>query len=127
MGHYFQYHSVEGMGGPPSEPFRVLTRKPVRNDVIGERIWLVMGEKGTPSRFFLHSTFIADQLTDSSTPGFDTEIRGKLGKLFEPPIPLDDEYWFPAFLQRTGNFAFGFTEITKDLRVVGGLRTLANC
>jgi hypothetical protein len=128
MRHFVQYHNCDAMGGPPAASFRVLTGKPVSNDIVGERVWLIVGEGENPNkRFFLHSTFIATEVADTDAPGFVTQVSGESGVQFDPAIALDDEHWFLGLLKQTGQFAFGWTELTGHNSVIGGLRTLAKC
>ncbi len=124
MDHWVQYHNVEKMGGWPTLPFRVLTNKPANTDLIGARVWLILGEGSGQKRFMLHSTFLIDSVRDSDERGFHAEVRGSSGTLFEPAPDIESTYWWQELERCTGNFAFGFTNVTGKNGLVGGLREL---
>ncbi len=123
--HFVQYHNVDQMGGPPTDPFCVWTNKETELDE-GDRIWLVVGDGGCPKRFYLYSTFIVRQIESCLHRGFRTRIRGINGKVFDRSVPLNDEYWFDSLKERIGRGAFGLTRIQR-VGLIGRLREIGEC
>ena len=126
MPDYVVYHNPDKRGFSAAEckDFRVLTSNTVPNEVIGSRIWLLTGE-GRPRKYYLASTFIAENVTHDDVEGFQNCISAAIGQMFRPMIRIDEENWFPDFLYHQGNFAFGFGVIREE-QVVNGLRLLWN-
>ncbi|MBK9528105.1 MAG: hypothetical protein IPO41_07235 [Acidobacteria bacterium] len=126
MKDFIVYHNPDIMGYPVSNhgTLSVLTNKKV-TDVVGDRVWLLTGE-GRPRRYFLCAWFFIDQVESGEADGFVTCLRGETGKSFDPLIPIEStEDWFKNFRTAQGNFAFGFSVITKD-ETVARLEKLAS-
>lgn len=75
MPDYVVYHNPDKRGFSAAEctDFRVLANKPAPNEVIGSRIWLLTGE-GRPRKYYLASTFIAENVTHDDAEGFQNCI-----------------------------------------------------
>jgi len=71
-----------------------------------------MGE-GTPKRYSLCYWFTADGKESGDFQGYQYHVIGTNGERFIPPIPLNDQAWFPEFRRSQGNFAFGLSPITQ--------------
>jgi hypothetical protein len=125
MKDFLVYHNPDAMGVDVRKvnAFAIVTNKPVTDNVIGSRVWLLTAS-GKPRTFLLRSYFIVDQV-DSNVDGFQTRLSGTTGKVFEPMIELNHEHWFDALKKSQGNFAFGLQRIQNE-RFIGGLEKLAN-
>jgi hypothetical protein len=125
MTDFVVYHNTDQMGEltDSGEWLSVLTNKS-HLDVLGERIWLIVGE-GQPRKYYLGMWLRAEAVEPDATGVFSTEIRGRgrvLGK-DERPL-LNDASWFAAFLRRQGSFGFGLNPV-GDAAVERELETLA--
>lgn len=128
MKHYVVYHS-DRMPYPAEEVtgLAVYTNKAV-GPVEGSRVWLLTGKGKSPKKFYLVSTFIADEVDRSGREGFESVVSGRKGRIFPPPfVRLDHRPWFPAFQKDQGNFAFGFQIIGKPEFVVGLSEAAKEC
>lgn len=123
MQHFVVYHNPDVMGYPALDVERlaIYTNKR-RADAAGKRVWLITGE-GKPRQYKLRSTFIVEAVGTSDKPQFGARVTGKEGHLFHPMPTLNRESWFPLFLKKQGNFAFGFQPI-NDSVVEKGLQKL---
>ncbi len=124
--HFVVYHAPDkrGFSIHDNPPKSIVTNRPVKN-TIGNRVWLVTGE-GKPRRYFLASTFVVDHIGTDGPAGFPNSASGEIGQTFRPPLAMDDEPWFPAFLKFNGNFAFGLNEFTSRPEFIEGLWRLIN-
>lgn len=124
MKHFVAYHNTEKMGRPlhESEPFRLLTNKPV-NHLLQQTVWIVTGEGDDPRRYSLGSVFPVTEVGDSIVDGFTRFATGS-GHVFQPPVALNEQEWFRKLLQVTGRFGLGVLEI-KDETIIAGLIRLA--
>ena len=123
MQHFVVYHNPDVMGYPALDVERLaINTNKRRVDAVGGRVWLVTGE-GKPRVYRLRSTFIVLAVADSDKPEFGARVTGKEGHLFHPMPALNMEPWFPQFLKKQGNFAFGFQPI-NDSSVEDGLQRL---
>jgi hypothetical protein len=125
MRHFIAYHNAERMGRPLHEgdPLRLLTSKSV-DRLVGDIVWFITGEGLGRRRYALGSVFRVEDVSDAAEEGFKHSASGP-GHVFRPPVPLNDEEWFPEFLRSTGNFGFGLQEV-KDERVIEALKRLAS-
>ena len=59
MRHFIAYHNTERMGWHlhDRDPFRVLTRKPVRH-LVNQTVWFVVSQGALPRRYSLGSVFV---------------------------------------------------------------------
>lgn len=123
MQHFVVYHNPDVMGYPvlDVERLAIYTNKR-RNDAVGGRVWLITGE-GKPRVYKLRSTFIVDSISSSDKSEFEARVTGKEGHLFHPMPVLNPEPWFRQFIEKQGNFAFGFQPI-NDATVEAGLAKL---
>jgi hypothetical protein len=108
-------------------PFTAYTHKPVSNEAVGGRLWLITGErisKGKLVRFYLRSSFVIISTGQSDSKGFDTQITGNNNNASvwdrAKMPPLNDEEWFPR-LRKTQFWSLGFHRIS-DLAVISGLK-----
>jgi len=125
MTDFVAHHDTEQMGELTNsgEWLSVFSNKS-HLDVLGERIWLIVGE-GQPRRYYLGLWLRAEAVEPDATGAFPMEIQGHgrvLGK-DERPL-LNDESWFAAFLRRQGNFGFGLNPV-GDTAVERELKKLA--
>ena len=125
MTDFVVYHNTDQMGEltDPGEWLSVFTNKS-HLDVLGERIWLIVGE-GQPRKYYLGMWLRAETVEPDATGAFSMEIKGRgrvLGK-DERPL-LNDESWFAAFLRRQGSFGFGLNPV-GDTAVERELKRLA--
>lgn len=122
--HFVAYHNTEKMGRPLQEgdPLRVLTNKPVTG-LVGNIVWFITGEGGRNKNYALGSVFQVTEAGKTEEPHFKNYAAGR-GLLCHPPVPLNDEPWFPAFLRRMSNFSLGLREVTED--DIAPLAALAN-
>jgi hypothetical protein len=125
MQHFVVYHNPDVMGYPAIdvEQLAIYTNKR-RSDAVGGRVWLITGE-GTPRKYRLRSTFIVESVGGSEKPGFKARVTGREGRLFHPMPLLNTEAWFPQFLRKQGNFAFGFQPINDPVVEEGLLGLLS--
>lgn len=125
MKDFLVYHNPDAMKVDVTKvnAFAIVTNKPVTEDVIGNRVWLLTGT-GRPRTFLLRSYFIVDQI-EANVDGFKTKLSGTTGRVFEPMIDLTNEEWFEELKKSQGNFAFGLQSVT-DEKIVGRLERFAN-
>jgi hypothetical protein len=119
--HFIVYHNPEKMG--PLEPkdveLSIVTGKSV-NGLLGDRIWLLMGE-GRPRRVYLCATFIVDSVyPDEEEEPYPNLASGTEGVVFNPFVSLNNCPWFEEFKAKQGNFAFGLQAV-KERRFINGL------
>jgi hypothetical protein len=124
MRHFIAYHNTEKMGRPlhDGEPLRLLTSKSV-DRLVGNIVWFITGEGADERRYALGSVFKVSEVGDAAEQGFKHFASGP-GHVFRPPIVLNDEGWFPALIQKMGNFGLGVQEVTDD-RVIAALKSHA--
>lgn len=124
MKDFLVYHNPDSMGVDVRkvDPFAIVTNKPVTDDIIGSRVWLLTAS-GRPRIFLLRSFFIVDQV-DANVARFQTKLSAASGKVFDPMIELNNEQWFRDLKKSQGNFAFGLQRI-QEKRFVLGLEQLA--
>jgi hypothetical protein len=125
MRHFIAYHNTERMGRPlhEGEPLRLLTSKSV-DRLIGDTVWFITGEGAGERQYAVGSVFRVDIVGDAAEEGFKHFASGP-GHVFRPPVPLNDEDWFPEFLRTMGNFGLGLQEV-KDQRVIDALKRFAS-
>ena len=123
MTDYVVYHKAELMGYPALDvnALAIYTRKPT-SGALGSRVWLVAGE-GSPRQYYLRAMFLIGSIEPSDNPDFKYLVVGTDGQLFDPMPFLNEESWFPAFVEEQGRFAFGFNRI-KNAAAVSGLRSV---
>jgi hypothetical protein len=124
MKHFIAYHNTEKMGRPlhEGEPLRLLTGKSV-DRLIGHTVWFITGESSGERQYALGSVFRVNEVGDAAEEGFKHFATGP-GHVFRPPIPLNDEQWFPDLLRSMGNFGLGLQEV-KEQRVIDALKQFA--
>lgn len=124
MSHLIAYHNTEKMGRPlhDGEPLRLLTSKSV-DRLLGNTVWFVTGAGSGEREYALGSVFRVSEVGDAADQGFKHFASGS-GHVFRPPVPLNDEKWFPDLLRSMGNFGLGVQE-TTDERVVSSLTRIA--
>jgi hypothetical protein len=123
MRHFIAYHNTEKMGRSLHEgqPLRLLTNKSI-NHLLQNIVWFVIGT-GATRQYLLGSAFVVAEVGDTDEDGFKRFASGP-GHVFQPPIPIKDEDWFPEVLRCTGHFSLGVQEV-KDENVIAGLTRLA--
>jgi hypothetical protein len=123
MTDYIVYHKAEKMGYPALDVgnLAIYTKKPA-SGAVGSRVWLIAGE-GTPRKYFLRASFLIRSIEPSAKPAFTSRVTGTDGQLFDPMPRLDQEPWFPAFVEEQGRFAFGFNRI-RNPAAENGLRVV---
>lgn len=115
MKDFVVYHNPDSMGqkAGKAKQLCVLTNRRVAADVVGDRVWLLTGE-GSPRNYYLVFWFFIDEVVSGRAEGFETMIRGNVGEAFDPMIPIDkNAEWFQEFKRDQGNFAWGFSPITR--------------
>ncbi len=117
MRHFIAYHNADKMGYADIERMRVLTNKPVSDDMFGDHLWLVVGKGRRDKSFLLGSRFVIDDIAKSESGDFDHQLTGHDGRVFGPMIELSHLHWFNDFRKSIQNFSLGLREI-KDPRVV---------
>ena len=119
MKDFLVYHNPDVMGVDVTNmsPLAIVTNKPVTDDVIGNRVWLLTAS-GRPRTFLLRSYFFVDQV-DNNVDGFLTKLSGASGKVFDPMIELNNEQWFRDLKKSQGNFAFGLQRIQEERFILG--------
>ncbi|HEY4283314.1 MAG TPA: hypothetical protein VGM62_09630 [Chthoniobacterales bacterium] len=123
MSDFVVYHKAEKMGYPALKIHKlgIYTKKPV-NGIKGSRVWIIAGE-GSPRKYYLRATFLVGSVEPSDRIDFKSRVNGTDGQLLDPMPLLNAESWFPAFLERQGNFAFGFCPI-NDPAVIEALKKI---
>ena len=123
MTDFVVYHKPEVMGYDAInvDNLAIYTNKS-STSAVGGRVWLLTGE-GSPRIYRLRSTFLVSEIVPSDKAGFKTKIIGKDGRLLDPMPALNSEPWFKEFVQKQGNFAFGFQPI-NDTAAQAGLRAV---
>lgn len=114
MDHFVQYHNIEkfGDGRGDGDPLRIFAAKSVKW-LPGNTVWLIAG-KGQPRTYALRKVFVVDEIGLADVDGFKYFARGLRGTRFDPPLPLEDEAWFPDFLRSMQNFRYGLTKIPDE-------------
>lgn len=115
MDDYVQYHNSEKMQYSclefrEKDSFRIFTWKPATK-LIGQRVWL-MGGISNPRKYYLCYNFIVDTI-DQTDDNYMSVLEGKEGIFLNPPIFLNDFYWFKDFLKSQQNFSFGLRKIDR--------------
>ena len=123
MRRYVVYHNVAKMGEDP-EPLSAETNKPFAKNVIGETVWIIAGSGSKPRKYALASTFVVNEISEQDGRDFQYKVSGPDGKVFRPPILLNELSWFREFLRDQQNFRRGLREITEP-RVIEELQRLA--
>ena len=124
MRHFIAYHNADRMGYADIERLRVLTSKPVGNDLIGHCVWLIVGKGKREKTYFLGSRFTIADIAESEVAGFAHQVIGHHGRVFAPLVPLADLDWFNDFRRSIQNFSLGFRKIT-DQQVIRKFEELA--
>jgi len=128
MNHFSIYHDHDARGDVPKRSvFRAFTKTPItferaERDVIGSRIWLVMGHGSNPRRYSLCYWFTADTFSFAASQGEEHRVTGTEGQQFMPPISIDTTDWFDAF-RATRFWSRGLARIDNPT-VIGGLTSL---
>src|ERR1700721_4225907 len=114
MRDFIAYHNTEKMGQPLSdgEPLRLLTSKPV-DRLVGNAVWCITGQGIDERRYALRSMFNVNEVGDTADSGFKHFAAGS-GHVFRPPVPLNDEIWFPELLRSMGNFGLEVLEVADE-------------
>jgi hypothetical protein len=121
--HWVQYRKPRTNGplieSELSTEFVVLCRKSPAYiaNALGNTIWLIAGQRTNPQEYFLCSRFTADSIElddDSAVPSNARCVRGKVGRLFRPIIPIAPSPWFRSFMRRHGSFAFGLSPLADE-------------
>ncbi len=118
MKHFLIYHNEEGsFGTAKPENFIAFTGQKL-NASVGDRIWIIVGKeekKNSLREFILYKTFIIEHyykypLANAEFPYWFT---GYEGKIFFPPIELNELDWFEKF-KKTMAFFVKATEIKDE-------------
>lgn len=120
---FVAYHSADKMGYSLEgrTEGRALTNKPLALKTVGQRVWRVMGQGGSPKQFFLWGCFEVASVA-AGTEGFRFEMTGP-ATVLEPMFLLNPHPVFdPLWLHLAKNH-WSFSEI-KDLDLV---RDLESC
>jgi hypothetical protein len=114
MEHFVQYRNPDTWGhdSPAGGPLQVYTTKPVHR-LPGNTIWLIAGED-RPRRYGLRAVFVVDEVGPADDGRYRYVARGRQGTRFDPPIPLSQEPWFPAFRRRLANFSLGLCALPEE-------------
>jgi len=88
--------------------YGITTKSPV-GSVVGSQIWFIAG-RGSPKQFRLCYTFTADSAAPLPAGERGARVSGVVGAPFDPPIPLNEQSWFPE-LRRTQFWSLGLFEI----------------
>lgn len=113
---YVIYHNSDKMRSSPTEltqgsGFRIVTNKNPEL-AINNRIWLIAGE-GSPRRFYLCYSFVADKLRKSSRRStFKYTLDGREGARLDAPILLNKLPWFRAYV-KSQFFSHGLTQLPE--------------
>lgn len=118
---YVVYHKAEKMGysALDIDNLAIYTKRST-SGAKGSRIWLIAGE-GSPRRYYLRATFLVGAVEPSDKAEFTSRVTGTDGQLLDPMPLLNNEAWFPSFVEEQGRFAFGFNRI-RDAAVSTALR-----
>ena len=113
--HFVQYHNTEKMGEDCAElkRFEILTDKSV-DGLLGDTVWLIAGTGRDPRRYSLCQVFVVDEVGRDSAGRFKFYARGRTGTPFNPPLPVDQEPWFPEFRESVQRFRFGLRELPSQ-------------
>jgi len=98
-----------------------ITTNSAAGSVVGSQIWFVAG-RGSPKEFSLCYTFTVERVAPLPQGERGSRVSGVIGAPFDPPIPLNDQSWFPQ-LRRTQFWSLGLFEI-KSPEVEDGLISL---
>ncbi|MDI1239855.1 MAG: hypothetical protein PSV26_20425 [Polaromonas sp.] len=125
MPDYIVYHKAEVMGYPAIEVdnLSIYTNKTI-TEALGGQVWLIAGA-GRPREYFLRATFRIHRIEPSDKAEFSARIIGTSGQLLDPMPKLNDELWFPDFVEEQGRFAFGFNRIKNEIASAGFRAVLA--
>lgn len=128
MQHWYAYHSENKMGHPYPRavaPRFLTTRKPTSLQ-LGDWLWVVEGDRRTPTRFSLADCFEItairpDPFPDSSSK-FKFELRGDKSKLpFSFGLNRADE-WFAKLHAMYLSKAIPFNRLDNHPEVIAGLK-----
>jgi HNH endonuclease len=87
----------------------------VLKKAIGNTVWVVQGIRdGRKTAYTLCGAYIASSISRQSASSDMHVIRGKPITEFNPPVPLNELSWFPAFLKSQSNFSLGFSRIGDE-------------
>jgi hypothetical protein len=122
MADFIQVHNMEKEGYHPrdaveefgEEPgrFAIRTRKRhKRENVLGNRVWVIVAERYSPRTYRLCYTFIAEGIDDDESPYC---VYGHEGDSFDPEVYLTDLPWFRRLYDAQNNFSFGFSTIAPE-------------
>lgn len=127
MRHYVQYHNSKCLRPPSAEAGHVVTNKSITaQDLEGSRIWLIEGRGGgSPKAYFLHTTFLVQEVCDSTEPGFTLQLTGKPDASAHLPRQIPAGPVLDQLMRCTGRFGFGLTEITRHTELTHALQGLA--
>lgn len=119
------YHNADRTGPiEKANPLSAFTKKPVSQDVVGSRLWLLSGT-GSPKQYSLKAWFTIEYVDVDPDRALKTCVGGSDGRLFDPMVPIDKtEDWFKNFFGSQGHFAFGFNPI-KEVETIEALERLA--
>jgi hypothetical protein len=125
MRHFVAYHSEARMGytAEESDPFSLYTSKKLNNPV-GDIVWIIAGQGGSPKQYYLASRFVISKVTQADHPDFGFTLSGEVGGAFDPMPRIDQLEWFAAFRQRMANFSIGLTELRQP-EVIEAFRQVA--
>jgi hypothetical protein len=130
MNNYVAYHSTEVMGyeygqGKRTGEFGFLSRKSrtYLDKAIGCDVWVVTGTRDKARRMIyrLAAVYQPDAVREH---GDRFRVVGKRGRIFKPPVVLNDLPWFQTLLREQNRFSFGFSRIQSEV-VIAALRGLA--
>lgn len=112
-----------GYSAEESDPLGLYTSKNISN-LIGDVVWIISGQGGSPKQYFLSSWFVISKVTAADHPDFGFTLSGEEGGAFDPMPRLDQLEWFPAFRQRMANFSIGLTELRQP-EIIEAFRQVA--
>lgn len=128
--HFVAYHSQRVMGTPfgsergPLKFYASTRKRKVLNEACGNTVWVIEGEPdGHHTKYTLRGVYWPTTVSDSSDG--DCVIGGATGKVFDPPVPLDQLKWFIDLRKRLQNFRFGFSEL-RERESINALLSLSN-
>jgi len=115
MRHFLVLHNEEKVGRAKHEDFLASSSKSFELDKT-DRIWLIVGRGSVQKDYLLWKTFIYDNRIESNDSNDEHRFKyvgSYKGKMFCPPIRLNDLNWFTDFKQAMASF-IGMREITDD-------------
>ncbi|HOB99512.1 MAG TPA: ASCH domain-containing protein [Verrucomicrobiota bacterium] len=130
MNNYVAYHSTEVMGyeygrAKGKGGFAFLSRKSrtYLEKAIGSDVWVLTGTRNKARKMIyrLAAVYQPDAVKEY---GDAFQIVGKRGRIFKPPVALNDQPWFQVLLREQNRFSFGFSRIQSEV-VIAALNALA--